>query len=152
MKIMFSLKDNDKFKDTRVLATRAHDAAIFKVTKPNSFLFQNSVAHIGPRDWNNLSTNVRATNDINRFDRLIKNHYWAVFTEGTWTCLKIQYKERCNIAVNNKYEVLSREAVAQTEDDNRGEATEKEWEIIKECMAKAASEVLPKRKKEHKQP
>ena len=78
MKIMFSLKDNDKFKDNRVLATRAHAAAISKMTKPNSFLFQNSVAvaHIGLRDWNNLSTDIRATNDIKMFDRLIKNHYW----------------------------------------------------------------------------
>ena len=81
MKIMFSLKENDQFIDNRVLTTRAHTATVFKVARPNSFIFQNSVAYVGPRDWNNLSVDLRSVNDMKAFDCLIKNHFWAVFTE-----------------------------------------------------------------------
>ena len=73
MKIMFSLKENDQFIDNRVLTTRPHTATVFKVARPNSFIFQNSVAYVGPRDWNNLSVDRRSVNDMKVFDCLIKN-------------------------------------------------------------------------------
>ena len=80
MKIMFSLKENDQFIDNRVLTTRAHTATVFKVARPKSCIFQNSVAYVGPRDWDNLSVDLRSVNDMKAFDCLIKN-FWAVFTE-----------------------------------------------------------------------
>ena len=81
MKIMFSLKQNDQFIDNRVLTTRPHTATVFKVARPTSFIFQNSVAYVGPRDWNNFSVDLRSVNDMKAFDCLIKNLFWAVFTE-----------------------------------------------------------------------
>ena len=89
MKIMFSLKENDQFIDNRVLTTRAHTATVFKVpvARPNSFIFQNSVTYVGPRDWNNLSVDLRSVNDMKAFDCLIKNHFWAVFTERNYVSI-----------------------------------------------------------------
>ena len=81
MKIMFSLKQNAQFIDNRVLTTRPHTATVFKVARPTSFIFQNSVAYVGPRDWNNFSVDLRSVNDMKAFDCLIKNLFWAVFTE-----------------------------------------------------------------------
>ena len=52
-----------------------------------------------------------------------------------------------NIAVQNRYQVLMNEGTPQTQDD-----TEKQWTALKESMTKAATEVLPKKKRVQKQP
>ena len=57
------------------------------------------------------------------------------------------FKECYNISVSNKYNALTTEQQPQREEDQ----IEQEWKAIKDSMTSAASDVLPKKKRERKQ-
>ena len=52
-----------------------------------------------------------------------------------------KFRNKYNIAVQNRYQELMNERMPQDQDD-----TEQQWPALRESLTKAAEEVLPKKK------
>ena len=62
-------KSNLVNNDATNINTRLHDGPVFKVTHPNSDPIKRSVMYAGALEWNNLDSDIRNIEDIDKFRR-----------------------------------------------------------------------------------
>lgn len=74
-KLMFKYKYADEYLEHGTGVTSLHVDTVFKLEKPNSVQYANSVSYMRRKMWNELPSRLRSFDCRNAFNILVKAHY-----------------------------------------------------------------------------